>query len=218
MEALLALLLTLTPWYGDKDEAPEDRKARLTLVAKAVRKASARATCTDQPKPAKGAKAKKCQRIWHGDRDRLEATLVMLANQESGYARFVQDGSCNRDPKLRKRWCDSGRAASVWQLQSGYRLTVERWRKMIGMTQDAHDRAAWRAAESLSRGVTFCGHLRGAIALYATGRRCVWSRAKKREQLGQAMTVKYRAIIKGQKRDRSAPRRRKPAESRVAQR
>lgn len=83
--------------------------------------------------------------------------LVALAIGESGLARDADLGPCHREGKWKTR-CDSGRAASVWQVQAfgndeqGQKITVAR-------LFAERELAAWAMRRAASSSLKACKHL-----------------------------------------------------------
>lgn len=197
-ESLLAAAMTLPAWYGDK-ETPEERQARLSVIAQAIDDAVGIATCRDSGPSRHGSTSRSksngaeresetCKRFWHGSQRELGFLLLGQAFFETRLALHVHAGNC----RVQIGECDGGRSISLWQLQSGYHLPVERWRTLSGTDLESTREAALEAARALARARNFCnGSLEGAIANYATGRSCRWKHAAKRMAFVKSLLAKY---------------------------
>lgn len=181
--AILALLLTYPAWHEDKTrEAPEDRKARMAVVAESIVDATTRATCLG---------LSPCTPIWPGKPEELAAALSRTGWLESRYARHVHAGRCRRyecDATRLKSGRIVFRAASPWQVQSSSMVPAAEWRTIAGTDLGSTTRAAWAATRVLSASYTRCAMpgqagLAGAVSLYATGRTCRWPRSAQRVAL-----------------------------------
>lgn len=157
---ILATLLMFPAFWGDRDETPGDRQARVELVARAIDEA-VRTT------------------PWPGSKREQAAVLAVKAVRESGgLARHIHASKC----RLEIGECDRGRAVSLWQLHVSKQLPPEQWERLKGDDLEATTRAAKAAARALLSARRACGDLRGAISLYATGSTCDWSGADARVQ------------------------------------
>lgn len=208
-ESLLAAAMAFPAWHGDKESA-EDREARLTVIAQAIDEAVAIATCRSAGKaPERSAsqassdskddadsktesdaesERQSCKRYWHGSPRELGFLLLGQAFFETRLALHVHAGQC----RVEIGECDGGRAISLWQLQYGYHLPVERWRTLSGTDLESTREAALEASRALARGRNFCkGSLEGAVASYATGKSCRWKGAAKRVRFVRKMMSKY---------------------------
>ena len=160
-EALLSLLMGLTPWYGDV-EAEKARETRLRVVATSIAAAA---------------------------KTRQEAVLLVTMGEfESHYALHIHEGRCGEHPKSRKGECDYGLAGSPWQLLRG-KWNHSAWPGYIGVGAEPTGRAAKAALKPLRFGLR-CGYdgrgrynhqraLEGAFSVAARGG-CGWPGAKKR--------------------------------------
>lgn len=183
VQYVLMVLLSLPGAYHDK-ETFEQRVERMSVVARAIGDASARATCTDRfDKP-------ECERIWSGPRKQLALLLVTKAWWESRLAKNVHEGKC------RKFECDATklangttvfRARTIWQMQKTSLVTTQEWNTMVGTDFEATRTAAWAATRILARGKNKCGSTFGAMSFYGRSR-CAWTGARVRE-------VFYRKLI-----------------------
>jgi hypothetical protein len=103
---ILAALLRFAPLanlpqFPGHEETPDESRARYVLIARAIQK------------EAEAPEAKP-----DGLTDRQEAALLIaLAIGESGLAKDADVGPCHRKGAWRTR-CDSGQAASVWQVHA----------------------------------------------------------------------------------------------------
>lgn len=104
----------------------------------------------------------------------MAASLLVIADEESAFRRDVQTGNCP------KHECDEGRARSAYQLHRPSTVSREEWLGWAG--PDYHNvlGATIQASRLLYAGRHKCGNLEGAMAYYATGGKCEWSRAKAR--------------------------------------
>lgn len=198
-ESLLAAAMTFPAWYGDK-ESPDDRQARLSVIAQAIDDAVGIATCRDSKPSRRGSSSRSkshveakreaaaCKRFWHGSQRELGFLLLGQAFFETRLALHVHAGNC----RVEIGECDGGRSISLWQLQSNYHLPLERWRTLSGTDLESTREAALEASRVLARARNFCnGSLEGAIANYATGRSCRWKHAGKRMSFVKKMLAKY---------------------------
>lgn len=180
-ESLLAAALTFTSWNGDT-ETEEARTIRLRTIAEAINIATLHAVCfTDAPPfPAlpgeEDSTELPCQPIWRGSPRELALLLLTQAYFETHLAQHVHEGKC----RVHLGECDGGKATSLWQLQAGGHLAASRWEKLSGTSLAATTHAAYEASRALARGRNYCGNVRGAVALYATGRTCRWQPAQAR--------------------------------------
>src|SRR5690606_28088831 len=107
---------------------------------------------------------------------------------ETRLALHVHAGAC----RVEIGECDSGRAISLWQLQSGYHLPVERWRTLSGTDLESTRDAAIEASRALARGRNYCnGSIEGAVASYATGKSCHWKGAASRIKFVRRLLSRY---------------------------
>lgn len=209
-EALFAAALTFHPWHGDVEE-PAARQERLEVIAQAIDEAVQVATCqspppsreggsTQAPRVDEGPRAKEdanakragtdrkpCTRMWSGDPRVLGFLLLAQAYFETHLARHVHEGKC----RAHIGECDSGRAISLWQLQAGPHLPKAEWETLGGSDLGATRLAALEATRALSRGANYCGTLRGAIGLYATGQTCNWKPAVRREAFVRGLLARF---------------------------
>lgn len=168
-QSLLAALLSLRPFHADV-ETESERLSRLTTISTAIAWAASQATCD-------GATAdSNCTPIYAGNTRELAFLLVSQAYHETRLAKHVHEGRC----RTQIGECDSGRAIGLWQLQAGAHLPKAEWQTLAGSDLDATRRSALEAARALGRGLNYCHSTRGAISLYATGRRCDWQGASGR--------------------------------------
>ena len=86
-ESILAAMLALPQYAGDRDDSPEARAALLRPVAVAI------AETAQSPETA--------------------AALIALGWHETKFARLVIEGRCSDMPAGSR--CDNGRARGVWQ-------------------------------------------------------------------------------------------------------
>jgi hypothetical protein len=172
LRVLVLLFLSLPPWHGDRKEP--NRSDRIQTIALSTERATVQATCD--------LGDDECRPIWPDDRGSdLEILLAVVAWHETRLARHVHENRC-------RRWeCGAYvrrgevyfRSRGVWQIEESP-LTSAEWHRIRGADQASTDAAAWAAAKALSHGLRRCGTLRGALSLYATGKRCSWSGADAR--------------------------------------
>ncbi len=177
--SLAAAILTISPLGATREalpgwtETPEARGARYASIAADVATAA-----TD----ACGEHGEACQR-------RSAAILVGLAWHESGFAPDVEaPGGCYRGRDGKSPRCDSGRAATLWQLQGS---AEERVLWLADRVQAART-ALRRAGRSLGA----CRKLpvEERLAAYAGGR-CDGAEALRRaRELHAAVTRAARAM------------------------
>lgn len=189
LRLLLALLLSLPPWWQDRAEP--GRAARLELVAQAMIYATDRATCTAEPSD--------CSPLWPpSQRDELLLLLVAMAWHESRFARHVHAGRCGPHECGARRV--SGRivhsARTVWQLERTA-LIAEEWPELEGLEEQPTMLAAWAASKVLSRSRAHCGTTAGTIAMYATGKRCRWRGAAERVRTVNRLRYQAAWIARG---------------------
>lgn len=205
-ESILAAATTLTPWHGDV-ETEQERRERLDTIATAIAEAVEIATCSlpgevgDSGKAGKANKGERerpvseeskeeeerCRPMWRGDPRVLAFLLLGQAYFETRLAEHIHAGRCRT--KLGE--CDGGKAISLWQLQSGSHLPKERWKTLSGTDLASTRWAALEAARIVGRSHNFCGSMSGAIALYATGKSCKWSPARKRARFVRSLIRQY---------------------------
>lgn len=184
-ESLFAAALTFSSWHGDTETA-EGRAARLRTIAEAINIATLHAVCMKEAPPFPVLEgddapegevdANACKPVWRGSPRELAFLLLTQAYFETHLAQHVHEGKC----RVHLGECDGGKATSLWQLQAGGHLALSRWEKLAGTGLAATTHAAYEAGRALSRGRNYCGNVRGAVALYATGRTCRWQPAEKR--------------------------------------
>ncbi len=156
IETIFAILTTLAPWHGDA-ESPDDREARLHVVAHAIADAA------------------------DGDRQ-IALLLIVQGEAETHYARHVHEGRCGQHPMSPPGECDYLKSVSPWQVRRGPWLPRERWESMRGADVRATTRAARYAARALRHGRSHCRRrspLHGAISVAARGG-CGWPGADRR--------------------------------------
>lgn len=150
--AILAVMLSLPPWYGDTWESPEDRADFLRPVALAIELAT---------------------------EDTVEqAVLIALGYHESGYAGPVVLGRCADMPAGVR--CDNGRARSPWQLWA--RACPSAWALAEDDPRALERSAACavrllRGARGRCRGMHPAGDVAGMFSGYARGGQCTWAPA-----------------------------------------
>lgn len=150
---LAALLHFAPPSMHDRapwaDASHDEARARYEHVARAIV-----AACSDSPRQRECA-----------------ALLAAIAIGESGIARDADVGPCYRVGSYRTR-CDSGRAASVWQVQAwgrdpaGNTITV-------AMLFDSRELAARQALKAARWSVARCGRKDARDRLSGLSGRCI---------------------------------------------
>jgi hypothetical protein len=191
-DILLAILLSLPSAHLDR-ETPEQREARMGVVATAMADASLRATCEGD---WEGSDI--CKRIWPRSRDELAYLLLTIGFWESRFAQNIHAGTC-------KPWqCDPSRmpdgrlyhkARSIWQLQWIRHTTRRQWLAIAGVTQVPTTEAAWIASVRLSRGYRSCRTIRGAIGVYSGSRfQCRWPGAYKRYEFYERIVERAKRL------------------------
>lgn len=181
---LLAVLMTLPPWYQDaKKEEPSARAARMEVIAYGIATAVGRATCRVVKDP-------KCKPVWLRSEEELGLLLVMKGWWESRFALHIHQDKC----RVKIGECDAGRAKSPWQLQMSLSLPSKDWSRIGGVDKTSTMLAASAAAVVLVRSYGRCKTLEGAISLYATGKSCKWSKAKDRLLYFRRLQAKARKI------------------------
>lgn len=149
-EGILAAMLSLQAWSGDRTEPPESRQERLGLAARAVASAVERARCEGVwASPA-------CRPVWGGDPLELAAAVVALGNHETHYAELVGAGRCEEMPEGQR--CDHGRARTYWQAWAS--ACPAAWAEEPGSRREL-EAAAWCATRLMAGGARFCAD-RGA--------------------------------------------------------
>lgn len=196
LHLLIALAQSLTPAYGDT-ETEQAREARMAVVGQAVWSASGRAVC------AEGWRHLGCVPIWPQEQ-RLELAVLTLAQgwHESKYLRRVHADRCRKDE------CDAVRirgrvrhlARSPWQVQASPVVPRRLWRHIGGTNQVSTTYAAWAAVRVLATARARCKGAgvswpEAAIASYATGRRCHWSRSANRARVYRRLLQRVRDTL-----------------------
>ncbi len=175
-DAVLAFLLTLPTYIGDRDEV--ERSARIAEVADAIELAVARATC---PEDELG---EPCSRRWPLERaDELRALLAAVAWHESRLASHVQRVRCRPwECGGRDRW-GRPRARGTWQVERSPVVPAELWRAIDGGLG-----STVAAAEAAVRVLSACRgrEPRTVLVCYAGGR-------LPREGLGARLRTYWRA-------------------------
>lgn len=153
VEAVLAAMLTLPEYTGDKGQTPESRRQLYAPVATMIHDVS------------------------HSRSE--EALLVALAEHESGFARFVVEGRCSEGPPGQR--CDGGNARGVFQLHAA--ACPSAWQHPEGSPESMALEAAcairllrWGGSQCQAHALT---PIHGALGVYA-GRGCEWAGAEKR--------------------------------------
>lgn len=141
--SILAILLTLTPYSGDR-ESIITRTNRLITIANAIHYAVDNVN-------------------WMREKDELIALLIDTGFSESHYASHVHANLC-------RTWeCDKGKAKGPWQIQIGNGISRELWNSIVDTGQESTNAAALGAAIVLSNSYKQCKSLSGTIAGYLSG-------------------------------------------------
>lgn len=177
--SILAILQSLSLPAGTD---PDEYRVNLPTIAASIDSAVLAATCTG---PYDGADW--CEPMWTERPTLLAASLIALGRMESNFLPRIADGRCHKwecDPFVYQGKVHH-RARHYWQIQrSG--LTPA-WPLLHGSDYLTTTLAALTAARVLSAGHKRCGSLPGAMAAYARGGVCVWSRAGKRAAFAEYM-------------------------------
>lgn len=177
VEAILGVLLSL-PGLPLRGETPEAWHGRARVIAQAIDSATLHATCTGPYQDAE-----ECVPVWRRERSQLMAILIAQGYFESRFAAHVQAGRCRRNE------CDAvslpggrifHRARSYWQLHASPLVPWPEWRTLTGLEFVPTADAAYAAARVVGYGYSRCDSVDGAIAIFATGRSCRWSRVSRR--------------------------------------
>jgi hypothetical protein len=177
VEAILGVLLAL-PGLPLPSESQSAWNARARVIAQAIDSATLHATCSGPYQDADW-----CEPVWRGARAKLAAVLIVQGYFESRFAAHVQAGRCRRDE------CDAialpggrvfHRARSYWQLHASSIVPWHEWRTLAGLEFVPTADAAYAAARVVGFGYTRCESIEGAVAIFATGRSCHWSRVLRR--------------------------------------
>lgn len=174
------VLLSMEPSYSDK-EPWDDRTQRMEIVAKAIDKAAAQATCTDSHA------TEACKRLWPGSKRELALVLVTKGYWESRFAKNVHEGVC------RPYECDASRAngnivhraRSPWQIQKTGLVTKEEYAKMKSSSLESTTMSAIAATRHLAVGMAKCHTIPGAMSVYAGVKSCNWKGALQRYKFFQ---------------------------------
>ena len=177
VEAILGALLAL-PGLPLPGETPEAWHTRAEVIARAIDSATLHATCSGSYR-----ETEECEPVWRRERSQLAAVLIVQGYFESRFAARVQAGLCRRDE------CDAialpggrvfHRARSYWQLHASLLVPWHEWRTLAGVEFVPTADAAYAAARVVGYGYSRCDSIDGAIAIFATGRSCRWSRVSQR--------------------------------------
>jgi hypothetical protein len=186
VEAILGALLAL-PGLPLRGETEEAWHARAQVIARAIDSATLHATCTGPYQEADG-----CVPVWRRDPSQLAAILIVQGYFESRFAAHVQAGLCRRNE------CDAvslpggrvfHRARSYWQLHASPLVPWPEWRTLAGVELIPTTDAAYAAARVVGYGYSRCDSVDGAIAIFATGRSCRWSRVSRRAWMIRSITL-----------------------------
>ncbi|MFC1641890.1 hypothetical protein ACFL5O_04260 [Myxococcota bacterium] len=182
-DLLLALMMGLPAHHLDQED-DVTRRARLGVIAQAVRDAAMRATCRDEYAQPE------CGQVWPGSPLQLALLLVTEAYWESRLSRNIHQGQCRsfecdpvRSPRTGRI---EHRARTLWQVHRSAPIAAE-WDQMIGVDLRSTRMAAWAATKLLSFGYRSCRTVSGAISRYAGVRRCDWSGATRRVAMFESL-------------------------------
>lgn len=176
-EAILLLLLELTPDRTDRAEDPAKRRARLEVAAAGMADAVAAVD-------------------YFGDREEA-AALIAQGDAESNYAAYVGEGRCTEGPAGQR--CDPDkhgrpRARTYWQV---WQVTCPRaWAATPGSREEARE-AAICTLRVMASGFTRCrknGYdaWTGAFAALKGGASCVTKSAPVRVRKKNALMSRLR--------------------------
>ena len=177
VEAILGALLAL-PGLPLPGETQTDWRARAEVIARAIDSATLHATCGGPYRETDW-----CKPVWRRERSQLVAVLIVQGYFESRFAARVQAGRCRRDE------CDAialpggrifHRARSYWQIHASPLVPWREWRTLAGIEFVPTADAAYAAARVVGHGYARCDSIDGALAIFATGRSCRWSRVPPR--------------------------------------
>lgn len=173
----LMVLMSLVPWYGDK-ETTQERSDRMLIVAQSVEDASQRAMCEGH------YDVDGCKKIWIGTKKDLGLLLITQGWWESRFAKHIMSGKCEKwecDPEKQKDGSIVHRAKWNWQVQYTGLVTGAEWKVPARPTFESTRIGAFIAAKALSRGMNSCKTTRGAISWYSGSRAgCNWSGSARR--------------------------------------
>lgn len=158
IEAILAAALAL-PMHRTT-EPDEAYAERLGHISAAIATASEYYACRDEGTSP----------CWPGPPAELAGVLLELAYDESGLVLWVHKQGPRKD--------NGGMAISLWSLHSWTLVPIDEWRTLGGL--DGTARSAMAAGRVITWARARCRSTYGAIALYATGRRCSWKGARAR--------------------------------------
>jgi hypothetical protein len=176
-QAILIILKSFQPYYGD-NETETAREARLEVIAKSTNLAVLYGTCADSECDDRTWSQFEQGKAPADARLSFTALLITIGRFESGYAKHVHENRC----RVKIGECDGGRAVSPWQIQPT-RLVRHHWYDYRGADQDSTDAGAFGALITIANAYKNCKTYQGAIAQYATGSRCSWSKAQARHEV-----------------------------------
>lgn len=158
--ALLAILVSLPVHKSDRDEPPDDRRARLTELATEIAMQADVAACRDMSD---------CKVVF-ADRLVLAGSLLELFRSESALSQRVFTCQCERfecDP-ITRRSMVYHQARGLGQAHR-FGLAARYWDQLCG---SAYYQVRVAAAH-LAGAITTCGSLAGGFSRYGTGAGCV---------------------------------------------
>jgi hypothetical protein len=135
--AILAALMALVPWWGDRNETSEARNARMIPIAEAITTATSDAT--------------------------EQAALITLAWAESKLASYVTEDRCHEGPVGQR--CDQGRARGPWQVHHGARKECSIAWELSATSVDGLTHQAWCALSRYRFSKHYCSSHGSAGAL-----------------------------------------------------
>ena len=150
------VLMTLTPAHDDREDLM-GRALRMFTIAGAIEDAAE-------------------QQEYPGSKNELKAALVSVGYYENRFSRRIHEDNC------KPHECDKGVAMGPWQVWPMWFPGHLQRRAAAGVTSEATFYCAQAAASALSEARGRCGDLNGALAGYATGKRCTWRGARRRER------------------------------------
>jgi len=134
-KAILLVLLSLPPFYSDKNEPAKGRTARLEKAARAIAQAAENSELPTIP---------------------LAAALIQQGYSETKFARYVGEGRCKDGPKGSQCDLDQNgqpRARTYWQTWKVF--CPKAWKLSPG-SQDELNAAAECVARTMERGFRIC--------------------------------------------------------------
>jgi|FreactcultureFD7_1027221.scaffolds.fasta_scaffold00620_29 hypothetical protein len=158
VQLVLASLLTLPVWSGDRNEDTEARQARFMSVATAEVDAAERATCSGEYNGVE------CKPIWKGSIKEIIAATESVGYWESNYSKAVGEQHCLGVPG----GCDHNRARGYWQCW--ITACPELWKTDSNSPEEVKV-AAWESMKLLIGFRKTCDSWDKAFTAY-TGRGC----------------------------------------------